>query len=147
MRLARCVTMAAATALAAALGCGEAEAPRTTAPAPNPPPVPAPKPVASTPDPAGGAADYATFCATCHGPTGDADTPMAENLDPRPARHSDGHIMNGLSDDYLFQVIQEGGAAVGKSPLMPGWGGSFSEAQIRDLVAYIRTLADPPYSP
>jgi len=30
---------------------------------------------------------------------------------------------------------------------MPSWGGSLDEKQIRDVVAYIRTLAVPPYKP
>ncbi len=152
MRVGRTVTIAAAVALAAALACGDAEAPRPTSPtpaaaAPKPTQAPTSDPAAPKPDPAAGAADYATFCATCHGATGNADTLLADNLDPRPARHSDGHAMNGLSDAHLFRVIKEGGVAVGKSPLMAGWGGALSDAQIRDLVAYIRTLADPPYSP
>ena len=31
--------------------------------------------------------------------------------------------------------------------LMAAWGGSLTDAQIRDVIAFIRTLADPPYSP
>jgi mono/diheme cytochrome c family protein len=72
---------------------------------------------------------------------------MAQALDPKPARHSDGAYMNGLSDDYLVRVIRDGGASVGKSPLMAPWGGALNEGQILDVVAYIRTLADPPYDP
>ena len=98
--------------------------------------------------PAGeGAADYSLFCASCHGSAGQGDGPLATTLDPKPAKHSDGDYMNGLSDDYLFRVIAEGGPAVGKSPLMAAWGGTLSEARIQDLVAFIRTLASPPYEP
>jgi mono/diheme cytochrome c family protein len=53
--------------------------------------------------------------------------------------------MNALSNEYLFRVIKEGGAAVGKSPLMMPWGGALSDAQIWDVVAHVRTLAQPPY--
>lgn len=53
--------------------------------------------------------------------------------------------MNALSNEYLFKVIDEGGAAVGKSPLMAPWGGSLTDAQIWDVVAFVRTLAVPPY--
>ena len=53
--------------------------------------------------------------------------------------------MNPLTDEFLFKVIKEGGASVGKSPLMAPWGGSLSDAQIVDVVAYVRTLAVPPY--
>jgi mono/diheme cytochrome c family protein len=55
--------------------------------------------------------------------------------------------MNALSDEYLFRVIKEGGPAVGKSPLMAPWGGVLRDDQIRDVVAFLRSLADPPYRP
>jgi cytochrome c553 len=54
--------------------------------------------------------------------------------------------MSALSNEHLFRVIQEGGAAVGRSPLMAPWGGALSDAQIRDVVAHLRTLAVPPYT-
>jgi mono/diheme cytochrome c family protein len=54
--------------------------------------------------------------------------------------------MNELSDEHLFLVIKEGGAAVGKSALMAPWGASLSDDQIRDVVAFVRTLAEPPFA-
>ena len=54
--------------------------------------------------------------------------------------------MNALTNDHLFQVVKFGGASVGKSPLMAPWGGTLSDAQIWDVVAYVRTLAVPPYT-
>lgn len=92
-----------------------------------------------------GAATYRTYCAACHGLTGDGDTPFADSLDPPPTAHSNGAYMNTLRDDYLFRLIKEGGAAVGKSPNMAPWGGSLSDAQIWNVIAHIRSLADPPY--
>jgi len=90
---------------------------------------------------------YGQFCASCHGARGEGDGPVAASLNPKPVRHSDGAYMNELSDEHLFKVIQQGGAAVGKSPLMAPWSGTLSEAQIWDVVAFIRTLADPPSQP
>ena len=55
--------------------------------------------------------------------------------------------MNPLSDQFLSEIIAKGGGAVGKSSFMPSWGASLNEKQIRDVVAYIRTLAIPPYKP
>lgn len=130
-----------------AVGCGAAEdPPPATSPGSTPAPTAAPAPetsAASAPDVERGASLYALYCATCHGARGDGDGPAAQGLDPRPARHGDGSYMNGLSDDYLFEVIAKGGAAVGKSPLMAPWGGTLDDAQIRDVIAFIRTLADP----
>ncbi|MEE9606089.1 MAG: cytochrome c [Myxococcota bacterium] len=139
--------------LLAAPGCGAPEQPPTPAPPSVPetpePPRPPAAPPAPAPrqggDPAAGAALYASQCASCHGERGDADGPVAAALDPKPAKHSDGAYMNALSDAYLFQVIVEGGAAVGKSQMMMPWGQVLADDQIRDLVAYVRTLADPPY--
>ena len=55
--------------------------------------------------------------------------------------------MNALTDEYLIQVISEGGGAVGKSTLMAPWGGTLSDVQIRDIVAFLRSIAEPPYAP
>ena len=89
-----------------------------------------------------GAEHYAAYCAACHGARGDADGPLAETLDTLPARHSDRASMETLSDDTLFRVIKEGGPAIGKSPQMAAWGENLSDQTIRDLVAYVRTLAN-----
>jgi hypothetical protein len=90
-----------------------------------------------------GKGDYAIYCSPCHGPCGGGDGPLARMLVPRPARHSDAVFMNALSDEYLFRLLKEGGPALGKSPLMGAWGKTISEQQIRDLVAFLRTLTEP----
>ena len=117
-------------------------------PAAEPTPAAGASPPAATAaaDPARGAAQYQMLCASCHGARGAGDGPAGQALTPRPARHDDGSYMNALSNQHLFRVIKEGGAAVGKSPMMAPWGGALSDDQIRDLVAFIRTLATPPYS-
>lgn len=97
------------------------------------------------PDPREGARLYATYCASCHGARGAGDGPAAAALDPRPARHDDGAFMNALSNEHLFRVIEGGGVAVGKSPRMAPWGGTLSEQEIWDVVAFLRSLANPPY--
>jgi mono/diheme cytochrome c family protein len=127
--------------------------PKPTAPAepaePAAAPTPAAAPEATADAPAAvdeasliaaGGKSYQTFCATCHGATGDAQTPIGQALSPPPTRHDDGDYMGTLTDDYIFKVIKEGGLAVGKSPMMAPWGGSLSDEQIRALVAFIRTL-------
>ena len=133
-------------------------APKPPAPAPTPAPTPTPTPppaatptppaepaAAPTGDPAAGQAQYVIYCGTCHGTTGNGEGPLSATLDPKPAVHTDGNYMNALSDDHLFKVIKEGGMAVGKSPLMAGWGGTLSDEQIRDVIAFLRSIAKPPY--
>jgi mono/diheme cytochrome c family protein len=156
MRRRLCVTLAA---LGLACGSGEpaaapgpapapaAPAPAASAPAPAPAaPAPAEPPAASVADASRGAAHYQTLCASCHGPRGAGDGPAGAGLDPKPARHDDGAYMNALSNEHLFRVIKEGGAAVGKSPLMAPWGGALDDDQIRDVIAFLRSLAQPPYT-
>ena len=150
----RRTALAIATALL--LGCGESEPPAPApaaepapapapAPAPEPAPPPAPPAAGGAPDVAAGAATYATYCSSCHGDTGAGDGPVAAGLDPKPAPHADGSYMNALSDEHLTKVIELGGPSVGKSPLMAPWGGTLSDEQIRDVVAFVRSLAEPPY--
>ena len=90
---------------------------------------------------------YASYCSTCHGETGKGDGTAAASLPAKPADHTNGAVMNQLSDKFLLEIISKGGGAAGKSTFMPSWGGSLNEKQIRDIVAYIRTLAIPPYKP
>ena len=107
--------------------------------------APAPEPEPRVPDATRAAPLYAQYCASCHGSGGHGDGPAGAALDPHPTDHTNGSYMNTLSNEHLFKVISEGGAAVGKSASMAPWGGVLSEDQVWDLVAYVRTLADPPY--
>jgi len=139
-------------ALSSACGGGSeappAPEPEAAAPA-EPEPTPAAQPVEPPAEPAAagpgnadaGAPLYATYCASCHGPKGEGDGPVSAGLTPKPAKHSDAAYMNALSDEHLFKVVKQGGPAVGKSPLMAPWGGTLSDAQIRDVVAFVRSLA------
>lgn len=87
---------------------------------------------------------YQTRCAPCHGADGKAQTPTAKALKPSPRDHTDGAYMNALSNEHLAKVIKEGGTAVGKSPIMPPQT-DLNEQQIQDIIAFLRTLAVPPY--
>ncbi|MDP2956375.1 MAG: c-type cytochrome [Longimicrobiales bacterium] len=83
---------------------------------------------------------FTTVCSTCHGPMGAGDGPGAAALNPKPADFGDPTFWAGRTDVQLIKAIREGGAAVGKSPLMPAWGGLYNEAQAKALVEYIKTL-------
>jgi len=90
---------------------------------------------------------YTTYCSTCHGEQGKGDGTAAASLPAKPADHTNGAVMNKLSDKFLVDVISKGGSAVGRSSFMPSWGGALNEGQIKDIVAYIRTISVPPYKP
>jgi mono/diheme cytochrome c family protein len=128
-----CAALVTAVALLVTFAGTRAQSPPTVDARP-------PTPGAPAADSESGRQVYAMYCTPCHGTTGNGDGPMAAMLDPKPARHSDRTHMRTLSDDYLFRIIKEGGPALGKSPMMTAWGGTLSDAQIRDLVAYIRAL-------
>ena len=65
-------------------------------------------------------AKYNAVCATCHGQSGKGDAPAAANFPVKPRDYSDKEWQASVTDEYLAKAIVEGGAAVGKSPLMPG---------------------------
>jgi mono/diheme cytochrome c family protein len=44
------------------------------------------------------------------------------------------------SDAFLFDVIRDGGEAVGRTRFMPPFGFQLSDDEIRSLVAYVRSL-------
>jgi mono/diheme cytochrome c family protein len=98
-------------------------------------------------DVAAGRALYQQYCSTCHGPQGKGNGPAATAMNPKPRDHTDGRYMHALSDAHLTTVISAGGAAVQRSALMPPWQGTLSPQQIADVIAYLRTLAVPPYTP
>jgi mono/diheme cytochrome c family protein len=84
---------------------------------------------------------YGQFCVTCHGESGKGDGAAAAALNPKPRDHTDKEYMSKMSDDDMLKVIKNGGASVGKSPLMPPWGASLKDDQIQDIIAYVRTLS------
>ncbi len=86
---------------------------------------------------------YMSYCSACHGEKGKGDGVAAKGLPAKPADYTNGTIMNQLSDKFLIEVISKGGSAVGKSGFMPAWGSSLNDKQIRDIVAFIRTLVAP----
>jgi mono/diheme cytochrome c family protein len=103
--------------------------------------------VVAAQDKAEGKKLYVTYCSGCHGATGKGDGPAAVSLPVKPVNHADGAVMNHIPDKILSEIISKGGQAVGKSPFMPGWGSQLNDKQIRDIIAYVRNLATPPYAP
>lgn len=59
-------------------------------------------------------------CVVCHGSAGAGDGAAAAALEPKPRAFSDPAWQESVTDDHLKTVIVSGGAAAGKSPLMPG---------------------------
>jgi mono/diheme cytochrome c family protein len=97
---------------------------------------------ASAGDAAAGETRFKQLCATCHGPTGKGDGPAAPGLNPKPRDMSDAAWQSSVDDEYLTNIIQKGGAAIGKSPMMTPFGHALNAQQMKDVIAYIRKLDD-----
>ena len=78
------------------------------------------------------ATTYKAKCATCHGADGKGDTPAGKSTKVRSFADSD---VVKASDDDLAGIIEKGKAK------MPGYGKSMKPDEIKDMVAYIRSLA------
>ena len=97
-------------------------------------------PAASAGDPAKGKEIYAKSCSSCHGPEGKGNGTAAAAINPKPTNLADKATISKLDDAALSNAIVKGGAATGKSPLMPAFG-QLKDQEVKDLVAYIRSIA------
>ncbi len=100
----------------------------------------------STPqDVAAGKELYAENCSQCHGAKGDGRGAMADLLDPRPrdfrrAIYKIRQTPQGdlPTDEDLFRIVSNGMAGTS----MPPWRGLLSEAQIWQLVDYVKSFSE-----
>lgn len=86
-------------------------------------------------------------CVWCHADQTPAGPSNRSNVTPSPPLWNDGAALNPLSDEYLGKVITEGGNATGKLTMMPPYGNTLTQGEIRALIAYARAMAVPPYAP
>jgi cytochrome c6 len=77
------------------------------------------------------AATYKAKCATCHGADGKGDTPAGKSTKVRS--FADPEVVKA-SDEDLAGIIEKGKAK------MPGYSKSMKPDEIKDMVAYIRSL-------
>jgi len=84
-------------------------------------------------------------CVWCHADATPAGPSNRSNVTPTPSLMNDSAALNTLSDEYMENMITLGGAAVGKSAMMPPWGRTLTHDDIRDVIAFTRAIAQPPY--
>lgn len=84
---------------------------------------------------------FAQYCASCHGEKGKGDGPAAAMLNPKPKDLSNKANTIDKGDEFLLKVIKGGGAAAGLSPIMPSWGAAMTDAQIKDVIDFVKSLA------
>jgi len=78
-----------------------------------------------------GADTYKSKCQMCHGADGTGDTPAGKSTKVRS--FSSPEVLK-MSDDDLIAVTTNG------KNKMPAYKGKLTDAQIKDLIAYIHTL-------
>lgn len=79
----------------------------------------------------GGEATYKAKCQMCHGATGAGDTPAGKSM--KVKSFSDPEVAK-MSDAALIGITKNG------SGKMPAYKDKLTDAQIKEVVAYIRTL-------
>lgn len=84
-------------------------------------------------------------CVWCHADATPSGPSNRSNVTPAPPLMNDGAILNSKSDVSLQEIIAQGGKAVGKSAMMPPYGKSLTQDEIRALIDYARAIAVPPY--
>jgi mono/diheme cytochrome c family protein len=90
---------------------------------------------------------YTVNCLSCHGETGKGDGPVGQVLQPPPRDFAAGDFKFDTEKDGkigtdadLKAVIAKGAGAFGGNQMMAAWGGILSDADIDNVIAYIRTL-------
>lgn len=128
------------------------EAPAVATPAPEEPPAVPPAPAAETPrpkraraeprekdsaaDPAAGRAHFVRYCAKCHGEDGKGQTTMGKKLGI--ADMSDPSWNKGRTEAAMRAVVRKGDPKKKQPAFGPD---KLDDAALRDVVAYLRTLA------
>jgi mono/diheme cytochrome c family protein len=89
-----------------------------------------------------GAKIFAANCARCHGKEGKGDGPDLVKLQAAvsPDDWTDKQANQELTDSFIVAMITKGGKANGKSRIMPAFGDKLNPMQVRDLLAFVRSL-------
>ena len=134
----------AAAALWLGLACSREDPQRAPVPTPTAAPPASVAPAAADPAAAKAEAEriFAERCTTCHGERGAGDGPASAGLAPPPRNFQDPEWQRSVGDEHIEKIIQYGGAAVGRSPTMPGNPDLMGKPEVvAALRAHIRALA------
>lgn len=83
---------------------------------------------------------YDTICVTCHGPDGRGGVNLELEKIAKPPDFSSCAFASREPDRGFLAVAHNGGPARGFSPLMPPWGGMFTEDELASAVKHLRTF-------
>lgn len=83
-------------------------------------------------------------CSPCHGTSGKGDGPAAAALNPKPRNYTDKAWQTTVTDEQIKKTIVYGGAAVGKSAVMPSSPDLDGKPEVVDgLVKIVRGFGAP----
>lgn len=82
---------------------------------------------------------YIQQCVVCHGISGKGNGPSGAKLNPKPTDFTKA-VPN---DEEWFKATKLGTKAIGKSNGMEGFAVKLTDQQIRDVLAYTKTLRQP----
>jgi mono/diheme cytochrome c family protein len=77
-------------------------------------------------------------CAICHGETGDGKTGLAKDMNLTLKDWTDSKTLAAISDEDLFKIIRNG-----KDQMPAEAVGRAKDDEVRNLIAYIRSMAKP----
>ena len=80
------------------------------------------------------------YCVICHGREGQGNGFNSTHLEVPPRDFTSSQFWQQATDERLLLAVSNGGLAVGKSVLMPAWGRTLNDQQLRDVVAFLHTL-------
>jgi mono/diheme cytochrome c family protein len=86
-------------------------------------------------------------CVWCHADATPAGPSNRSNLTPVPPLLNDGAVLNAESEENMRNIVTLGGAALGKSAMMPPYGRMLSAEEIRWLITFSRAIAQPSFQP
>jgi mono/diheme cytochrome c family protein len=101
---------------------------------------------ATAADAAAGETAYQANCASCHGPKGAGDGPVAVALDPKPRNFGDAEFKYDTDGDGktgtdadIANIVKQGAAAFGGNVMMAPLG-HLGDDEIANIIAFIRSL-------
>jgi mono/diheme cytochrome c family protein len=77
---------------------------------------------------------FRSYCASCHGADGKANTQAAEGLNPKPANLTLAAVQNQTDGEIYWKITNGKGA-------MPSFKSTLSKKQRWEIIDYIRTLS------
>lgn len=84
---------------------------------------------------------YKQHCLKCHGAEGKGDGEALKKVKGKATDWTNKAEMAKLTDQYVFDIIWNGGGGVGKSKVMPAYKTKLKEEEAKQLATFVRSFA------